>query len=218
MIILNPEFHRNLWLKFSPIRLAAMPLLWGAYLFIFINFDKHWLANILGSSYFLYVGIVIFWGCIEVGSSLQNEIKNNTFDFQKMSSISPWQLSVGKIFGSTSYAWYLGLPLLAIHVFFLEYQNNYQLQNDGTIDSTIILAFGMLMAGILGHAATFLASFYQIKTKSNSRGVSPSFVFGLMVSGTVLSIVQGSIFFNVDDIDWHGSMIGSGIFTILSLR
>lgn len=112
--ILSPEFHRNLWANFSLFRLAAVPVLTGLGSLTIMNMsEKGFDALMIGSLTFYWL-VVIVWGSYAAGAAVQDEIRNNTWDFQRISSIAPWQYAIGKFFGTTSYIWYFGLMLWAV--------------------------------------------------------------------------------------------------------
>ena len=52
----------------------------------------------------------------EAADSVLDEVNDNTWDFQKLSALSPWSLAFGKLFGSTIYCWYGGLIAFAVAV------------------------------------------------------------------------------------------------------
>jgi hypothetical protein len=117
-LVRNPEFRRNLWLEFSPQRLILMPLVILLVLFVIGKFGADHakeIANIiLKSSLLGFVGLTTIWGCIQASSALRQEFSDGTWDNQRMSSLTPWQMTWGKLLGSTLYAWYGGGILLLI--------------------------------------------------------------------------------------------------------
>lgn len=129
----NPELVRNAWLELSPERLLITPLLLIAVCAL------HWLAQApqlaavttrFGFPFALLA--VIGWGARRSGESLREEQLAGTWDAQRMSGLSAWQLASGKLFGGASFSWYLaawcialtlparlaqlGLPIVALQV------------------------------------------------------------------------------------------------------
>ncbi len=114
--IVNPELTRNIWLNFSSSNALVMPFLIALIAFpIFLMFDNSIMALSITSFFVFYVVTVLF-GMSSGSSGIQNEINNNTWDFQRMSSASAWQITFGKFLGGISYVWYLGFIALAIFI------------------------------------------------------------------------------------------------------
>lgn len=101
---MNPEFLRNFWLEMTMHRRLMMPVV-----LLFIFFITHsigeW-ALVHNVSLLIYVVLTMLWGARLTGETLIDEIDNRTWDQQRMSAIMPWQMSWGKLFGSTVYVWY----------------------------------------------------------------------------------------------------------------
>ena len=107
---MNPEFKRNLWLEMSPTRLAIMPgvlALIGLLVYV-LNPDDPQRSLFVAFSV-LFVGLTVGWGSLLVVSSINNEVSERTWDQQRLSALSPWDMAWGKLFGSAAYAWYGGL-------------------------------------------------------------------------------------------------------------
>ena len=104
---MNPEFKRNLWLEMSPTRLAIMPAvlaLIGLLVYV-LNPDDPQRSLFVAFSV-LFVGLTVGWGSLLVVSSINNEVSERTWDQQRLSALSPWDMAWGKLFGSAAYAWY----------------------------------------------------------------------------------------------------------------
>jgi len=114
---MNPEFKRNCWLELSPARLVLMPVLIILALMVVITLDDNVATDTLSLSFAGFVVITIFWGNILANSNLSREFSEGTWDSQRMSALTPWQMAWGKLFGSTLCAWYGGVILLFFAVF-----------------------------------------------------------------------------------------------------
>ncbi|MCP4043086.1 MAG: hypothetical protein GY731_14215 [Gammaproteobacteria bacterium] len=114
---MNPEFLRNLWLELSPHRLAAMPLvLFMIFGFVYVS-DSIWAGDSLAfTAIFLFVILAGIWGAKQAGESVLSEIQERTWDWQRMSGISPWAMAWGKLLGSTIFVWYGGFLCLLVFV------------------------------------------------------------------------------------------------------
>ncbi|MDE3106492.1 MAG: hypothetical protein KGK08_15075, partial [Acidobacteriota bacterium] len=112
----NPEFKRNLWLSFSRHRLIGMPSLLGL-TFLALTFTDQQ-GEVAGSLYnvsvWLFIFIVWLWGARNANATIVDELRDHTWDQQRMSALDPWTMTWGKLFGSTSFNWYGGLMCLAV--------------------------------------------------------------------------------------------------------
>ncbi|MGN7612798.1 hypothetical protein ACQZV8_12015 [Magnetococcales bacterium HHB-1] len=185
MIWDNPEFKRYLWLELSPVRLVIMPitlsLLFALYLLIAsdsngLEMDFSWqLQEQFGVRVF-YV-LVFLWGARQAADAVWREVADHTWDWQRLSSLSPWTLTWGKLLGSSIFSWYGALLclLLAAHAMV----NNDLL----SWDRTLILLIWLLLCGIMAQALSLLTSTQSaMKVGSVSkRHVSVHFFIGLAV-------------------------------------
>lgn len=111
---MNPEFKRNLWLEISPARLALMPGVLTLIALLAVAMSEHNPRdNLFIACTVLFTGLTVGWGSLLVMSSINNEVTERTWDQQRLSALTPWQMAWGKLFGSTAYAWY-GALLCAV--------------------------------------------------------------------------------------------------------
>lgn len=114
---MNPEFRRQLWLNFSPIRLAVLPLLQlTTFAAIFFSLHDHTAQAVAATGIGIFVALVLLGGTFAAGASVMDEISERTWDQQRMSAMQPWGMTWGKLAGSTLYAWYGGAVCLLVAV------------------------------------------------------------------------------------------------------
>lgn len=109
---MSPEFLRHLWLEMTLHRRLMMPTV-----LLFIFFIAHALGEwsaVHMTALLSFVVLGLLWGVRLAGEALIDEIDNRTWDQQRMSAITPWQMSWGKLFGSTVYIWYGILIVVAV--------------------------------------------------------------------------------------------------------
>ena len=123
--MINPEFTKNCWLEITPHRLYVTPvvILLVAWL-AFLNGDD---AVERGTNLDTMFAVMAFLfacvgGAYHCTLSMISEFSENTWDQQRMSPLSPWTLTWGKLFGGASFMWYgaiLSLVLLfLVPIFF----------------------------------------------------------------------------------------------------
>ena len=116
---MNPEFERNLWLEAAPRRIVGaavvLGLIYAATGLIAKSADPHVLVASFGVA-----GMVIFvacgpiWAAWAAGSSILDEIRGRTWEFQRLSALTPWAMTWGKLFGAGSLAWLSALTGLVV--------------------------------------------------------------------------------------------------------
>jgi len=67
-----------------------------------------------GLFFAIAVAVLLFlWGTRLAADSLYSEVVGRTWDSQRSSTIGPWAMTVGKLFGATAYVWYGAVFCLA---------------------------------------------------------------------------------------------------------
>ncbi|MDD2721977.1 MAG: hypothetical protein PHH47_11785 [Gallionella sp.] len=112
----NPEFKRNLWLSFSSHGLIAMPALLALSLIAtaLASEGNNKMESLHSVATALFIFVVWLWGMRNANASIVDEIRDKTWDQQRMSALSPWTMTWGKLFGATAFNWYGGLMCLAV--------------------------------------------------------------------------------------------------------
>lgn len=240
--IFTPEFHRNIWSKISLFKVIAAPVFIGLCMVILLNIapekggffnQGHASQIILEGSWWIFFLVVAVWGIHDASTALQDEMRNNTWDFQRMSSINPFQLVVGKLFGVTSYAWYVGA--IALVPFYYGMQKTpmplYSYPYEGA-GGTGFVIFLMVLGGLAGQALAFLISFIDMTSfaartgkKRVPRAVLP-FSFGVVLAWGIFSLsrnatplleARDSMFLNMTNIEWYGTPYHAGSFILATI-
>jgi len=111
---MNPELQRRIWTDLTPRRLGFLALvlliLFGAAFLVAPRGDKLSALGALASVVFFLV--VVLWGCRNAGESMAEDIRDRTWDLQRLSALSAWELTWGKLVGSTLFVWFGGLICL----------------------------------------------------------------------------------------------------------
>lgn len=113
---MNPELQRLLWLELTPTRVGSVLATVVAMLALGWLIDGR--APGATTSTFALAGFVIFtlaWGAMQVSASMLDELRQRTWDQQRMSALSPWTMTWGKLAGAGALPWLAGLIALAAH-------------------------------------------------------------------------------------------------------
>jgi hypothetical protein len=220
-LVQNPEFRRNLWLEFSPQRLVLMPLVILLVLFVIGKFDEDNTAKtILTFSLLGFAGLTVIWGCIRAGNALGQEFSDGAWDSQRMSSLTPWQMTWGKLLGGALYAWYGGGILLLIAFFAAgaaSAETGWRFA--GVLRGCVGLALLALLAQTLGMMQTLLLWQRHPGKARGYIGIIGLLVFLWMFGGFFSGLFGNSIMKMLrgdSDLSWYGMEAGAD-FMLLSL-
>lgn len=144
LIQFNPELQRNIWENITPTKLIVMPIV------LFLIFLLAGSAVNIGiTALIMFYIITVMVGAYLAGEEVPNEIQERTWDWQRMSAMTPWQITIGKLLGSTIYQWYSGFICILAFVY-----------SAITIKIDFFVALQMIISMIL--VATFFQSFSMV--------------------------------------------------------
>lgn len=211
----NPELRKNLWLELSFNRLLATPLiLAGIYFLVFLMSDNttDFLQNVEVWSISMYALFIFIYGTRLSSESIIEEVNERTWDNQRMTSVSPWMMSVGKLFGSTVFAWYGALICILVYFvasFFLPI-------------SLERFKFGIILIfiAVFTHSVSISLSLVGIRKNRNQAKIKSTFYFigALILSGYLIYYAFLILEDYQKDLSWYifkMSIPDFGIFTIL---
>lgn len=185
---MNPELKRNAWLELVPWRLWAAPLAIATVgiLIYMLNTDET--ASDLGKSLiawasFVYIVCTFWYGTFLATSSVVDEISEKTWNMQRMTSMGAWEMAWGKLFGKTSYAWYLGMWA---GVFYLL---GSMMQPTKVMLYYLELALVWIIVALVAQGLGFAMSLLGLqKNREVSRGGAVGLtIISLMVAGSLLN-------------------------------
>lgn len=204
---INPELRRNLWLELTPVRLIGMPLVLGAIFFLSWLGDDHRFGNgVKGVAISLFIALTYLWGARQSAESIISEIRERTWDWQRLSSIPPWALAWGKLAGSTIYPWYGAV--ICLFFFLLAADAS---PEGAAVSKSIPLLIG---SGILVQALAMLGSLQSVIRQSGpSRSQSSAIMLlGFFAIYPVSALTTGSKEFN-----WYGITVQQIDFALVSV-
>lgn len=219
---MNPELMRNLWLDASPRRLAIMAGVLGfLFVTVWISAESDRLKALSATAEFLFYGLVVLWGTRAAASAVVDEISNRTWDLQRLSAISPWDMVWGKLLGSTSYVWAGGaicLVPITMHA----------LADRGLLAALLQLVY-FVSVGLIAHGAAMLTSMVAVRRRL---GQSRLNTFGFLIVGLIAAGYTWSIWSmatpgalglapwtgaRVDTVTWYSQEWNAPIFFLTSL-
>jgi hypothetical protein len=116
---MNPEFRRNLWLEVSIQRLAwaglVLAVIYGAVGYAAQNHPEGPGPSLAVAGMIVFGACALIWGGRAAAGSVLGEVAERTWDFQRLSALTPWTMTWGKLLGATSLAWIAALTGLVVH-------------------------------------------------------------------------------------------------------
>jgi hypothetical protein len=214
---MNPELQRNLWLEFTTQRVVLMA--GGLALAFFAAALPGGLEYGPSSiALLLYYLIIVFYGTRAASLAVISEIRDRTWDSQRLSALSPGTMMWGKLLGSTAYAWFGGGICLVVML------AGYAVHSGVAVAGIEALFF--LAMGAIAQASAFLASLIAIHRRQS---VSRLNAFLCQLVGLAGAIIVVSIWYSadpkaaigpmhrVDVLVWWGSALDATWFLPVSL-
>lgn len=191
---MNPELLRNLWLELTTRRLIAMPLVLGALLLLWSS--DRFVADLAGTFFFI---ITVLWGTRQAADAVASEVTESTWDWQRLSTLSAWQLTWGKVLGATLFTWYGALICLGVRFGAMLKDHD-----------PVTLIYGTLYligAALMAQTVSFLLGLQSVRLRGHRTrvGTLVSQIIGIGVGYTALKyagMVPGA------EISWIGSGYG----------
>jgi hypothetical protein len=210
----SPEFQRNAWLELTPYRLMAMPVvLTGVFLIALLFEGGDPGADLAVWAVVVFAGIVLPWGNRLIADSLTQEIAGNTWDRQRMSAMGAWEMTWGKLFGSTIYVWYGGGLCLAVFVV--------SLGATWRVHQIAVAIAIMVLTGVFSHAACFMFTLLAVRRQ---RLYGPIRAGLYQFAGTIISaaVLVGGLAALFDGpgagfVTWFGQTIPTPVFVLFTV-
>lgn len=211
----NPEFVRNLWLEFSRHRLIATPLL------LLINFyiagSVGGAAAIMDTAVIGFCAFAVFWGSQQTASAYTNELDAGTWALQRLTAISPWTMTWGKMLGAASFAWYGALQCLAV-LWVANWVRNPTDPVNALIGDSVVLTSGFLLgAGLFMNAAALQASLLRnLQRPQRKQRASRLAVLAFLAIAFIALIIKAKRAV-AGDVFWWNGMWAAEYFWLIAL-
>ncbi len=111
----NPELRRYAWLELGLHRLVAVPVVLGALAAAIMAISGNPFAALAAASLAVFSIITLGWGTMQAYASVIDEVRDRTWDFQRMAAMGPHALAAGKVLGAPLLSWYIGAWCLVIY-------------------------------------------------------------------------------------------------------
>jgi hypothetical protein len=214
---MNPEFRRNIWLELSTRRIMTMTAVLVLIFFAAALSGSDWTPP--ATAIFLYYFIVVVWGARNAALSVVGEIRDRTWDFQRLSSLGAGEMTWGKLFGSTIFNWYGGALCLVVIL-------AYRLVHEGPLAALLGLIY-FIVIGLIAQSVALLASLLAAMRRQTHTRLE---VFTYQMAGLIAALVAYDVWQMADPagtlvshakpteiIPWWGLQMNARAFLLLSL-
>ena len=125
----NPEFLRNARAQLRPGKLAATACICAALSIVIGYASSHqnyqqvatgpagWGLQVVEITFWLQALMLAAGGGIACVNSIHREKEQNTFDYQRVTRMTPLELTLGKLFGAPDFAYFVFLCLMPLALF-----------------------------------------------------------------------------------------------------
>ncbi len=125
LLFKNPELVRNARIQLRHGRviaaiivcLAISGTIWASIMHSDVNFsiaNLHKAGAVFAFTLYLQIAILLIGGGIYVLQSVHREMQQNTFDFQRVTRLSAFELAIGKLFGAPVGAYFVTLCFMPL--------------------------------------------------------------------------------------------------------
>ncbi len=213
-MIANPEFRRNLWVQFTGTRVLVASMLCGLLLVCALAVDYGLTRNAFVPditafvAYWLGAAIVVFWAGRQAAGAVLREIRGRTWDAQRLSTLHPWTMAWGKLFGATSLAWFMALVCFAAYLAAGAYL--------GALRAVLAGAAALIGYGLVCQATGMLASLARLSGRPGDRGggTTVAHVVGMIATALLAAFVYWGI---GNEARWFGLVIGRDGLVLLTI-
>lgn len=204
---MNPELLRNVWLELTVRRLIATPLVLGTILWGLWQISA---AAATAAAGVLFIVFTVLWGTFQAGDAVASEVAEHTWDWQRLSTLTGWELTWGKLIGSTLYSWYGAIICLAVRFILL-------VPEHGLMPMLHVTAF-LVGGALLGQAAAFLLGLQTVRVRGHRTRIGTlvsqltGVVIGLLIIG-MGSFLPAGMLGSFDlirlapEVDWYGFLL-----------
>lgn len=191
---MNPEFQRNLWLEWSAHRLILASVVLASIFVLVSLFDPNGIGNsVANAALALFVLAAMVWGSHRAGDAMLDELRERTWDSQRMSAMSPWSMTWGKLCGATIMPWFTGAVCLVV----------YGVARLGpTLAERLQVIASCIAAAILVQALSLIGALVGTRLEKHARSTLASWA---ALGTIVLLLVYFSVYYrSTDAIVWFG--------------
>ena len=150
---MNPELMRMAWIEVSSQRLWLIPAsLIGSAILLHQSDLPH--TAISNFALWAFVVATMIWGAKQSSDSVRDELRDRTWEVQRMCALPPWTMTWGKLGGAALMPWYAGFICLGIHLSFAPEDNQVSVLARVSLFALVAIlvhAFSLTVALVAAH-------------------------------------------------------------------
>lgn len=184
---MNPELLRLVRLELTPLRLLGTPVLFALWFVFVAGRTRDW-TDVAAGAFQATLAAAAFWGARRAADAVAAELRERTWDAQRLSGLGPITMTIGKLFGAPIGAWYVIALSAAVQISVIA------TLGERPAGDVRLLGFGVsyetVLAQILGAFALFSAAACAATTahagQERVRGFDTTLFQALAVGGGAL--------------------------------
>lgn len=200
---MNPELQRSLWSTFRLRGFVLTTAVVALVLLTLASFDD-WSnpARTIRHADLLFYAFVVGIGAGSAGHAVVQEVRDRTWDQQRLSTIGPWSMVWAKLVGATALQWYAGLLCLSVIAVLGALHHGAA----WTLHHTIFL----VLIGFTAQAVALFSSLIAVRRRTTHSRIQ---VAGYGVSGIIAALIVAYLWPDGPFSGLHDGEIGAGPFT-----
>lgn len=105
---MNAELRRHAWQELRLHELLVTPVVLGVLAITAVAASDSPAETLAWGAMAVFVVLTIGWGTLRAFASVADEVRDRTWDFQRMTALAPAHMALGKVFGAPLLQWYIG--------------------------------------------------------------------------------------------------------------
>lgn len=113
---MNPELQRRIWTDVTPRRLGFLAIVLAVVLAVAwaLPHPDDKVATVARTAAAIFFVLTVLWGGRNAGEAISADIRDRTWDLQRMSALSASSMAFGKFVGATLFVWIGALACVAV--------------------------------------------------------------------------------------------------------
>ncbi|MEQ8230840.1 MAG: hypothetical protein RKL32_03940, partial [Gammaproteobacteria bacterium] len=208
---MNPELRRLLWLEATAQRLWLIPLALIGTSFVL---GRAVPALVPGGAMLGFVATTILWGASQARNAVLDEVREHTWDIQRMAALSAWSMTWGKLLGATLMPWYAGAIWLGIL---------FGWRGERDLGEFAITALALVLAALLAQALALTSAIvtaHRVRDQRARLSIALALLLlALVLPPTFALVVPPGSLLPVAAVTWFGHAVATTTFmlTLLAL-
>lgn len=184
---MNPELRRYAWLDLGLHEIVIAPVVLAALAAMAVAASDKPATLLAWGSLTVFLVITGGWGCLRAWASVTDEVRDRTWDFQRMAAIPSSRIALGKVFGAPLLQWYVGGWCLVVFAFAAP-----RAQLPHVAATLVALVATCVMLHALGVAGSAISARAMLANRARRAGGFVAFILLVNIVPAPLAVLFGS--------------------------